>query len=75
MERLGAPRIGSVKGTEEEPLGPEVPQYLLWPSAFSISRQILYNPIKIIGFGQFFTVDDKPRTLHALQNYVRPSYC
>lgn len=50
--------------TEGKPLGPEVPRYLVWPSAFSISRHTLQNPIKIIVFGQAFIADDKPCTLH-----------
>ncbi|KAI9840047.1 MAG: hypothetical protein M1819_000240 [Sarea resinae] len=56
--------IGSVTGTEGEPLGPEVPQYLVWPASISTSRQKLHHPIKIIDFGQSFHADDRPCTLH-----------
>lgn len=64
LKQLGAPETGEVTRLDGKPLGPGVPKYLVWPSCFPVSKAMLLNSIKVIDFGESFTRNVKPRTLH-----------
>ncbi|EON65280.1 CMGC/SRPK protein kinase [Coniosporium apollinis CBS 100218] len=64
LKQLPTPEIGDVTRLDGKALGPGVPKYLVWPGSFRISKTTLENPIKIIDFGESFTRDTRPKTLH-----------
>ncbi|KAL2862713.1 kinase-like domain-containing protein [Aspergillus lucknowensis] len=66
MQALGKPEIGPVQWRNGEKLSlqPEVPSYIVRPAAPQTQLWDPDQPIKLIDFGESFSRDTVPRTLH-----------
>lgn len=64
-KELGQPRTGLVSRLDGKPLEPGMPEYLVWPARLPLyDPQLEEKPLKLIDFGESFSLDDKPKTLH-----------
>ncbi|KAI0873722.1 kinase-like domain-containing protein [Hypoxylon argillaceum] len=68
LRMLGQPETGLVKSLDGSMVSSHVPPYLVWPTTFTkkdIFKRLSSFPIaKIIDFGESFTEDQPPDTLH-----------
>jgi serine/threonine-protein kinase SRPK3 len=64
LKIIHAPIIGMVTRADGGQLEPGIPNYLVWPTSFPISKSTTASPVKIIDFGESFISSNKPDTLH-----------
>ncbi|KAL6710042.1 hypothetical protein ACN47E_009833 [Coniothyrium glycines] len=64
LEKLRNPEIGTVTRKDGKPLDPNVPAYLVRPTSYPADESLTQQHIKIIDFGESFSDDDPPDTLH-----------
>ncbi|GKZ23005.1 hypothetical protein AbraIFM66951_001235 [Aspergillus brasiliensis] len=61
---LEKPDIGHVRSNDGRSLGPGIPEYIVRPASLHSRSRPLSNNIKIVDFGESFSQDDVPETLH-----------
>jgi serine/threonine-protein kinase SRPK3 len=66
MQKLRSPEIGTVTRRDGKPLEPGFPEYIVRPTSYPADVRLSKQQIKIVDFGESFTKDDVPETLHTL---------
>jgi serine/threonine-protein kinase SRPK3 len=64
LQRLRRPEIGTVTRKDGQVLEPGMPAYLVRPTSYPVDMALSQQQIKIIDFGESFSEDDLPETLH-----------
>ncbi|KAH8730405.1 kinase-like domain-containing protein [Phaeosphaeriaceae sp. PMI808] len=64
LQKLRSPEIGAVVRRDRKPLEPGLPAYLVRPTSYPADVSLPQQQIKIIDFGESFSNNDVPETLH-----------
>lgn len=64
LAKLGTPRKSLIRASNQGPLPPGMPKYLVWPTDTFAGMSDLETPTKIIDFGESFLPGDRPQHLH-----------
>ncbi|KAF2875293.1 kinase-like domain-containing protein [Massariosphaeria phaeospora] len=64
LQKLRSPEIGVVTRKDGKPLEPGLPAYLVRPTSYPADVSLSQQQIKIIDFGESFSKNDVPETLH-----------
>jgi serine/threonine-protein kinase SRPK3 len=64
FDLLGEPEKAPVRRLDEKSIDSGMPQYLVRPAEHRRDFPFLEQPIKIVDFGEAFTQDDAPCSLH-----------
>jgi len=63
LRKLGRPETGAVQSRDGQPIGPNMPRYLVRPTSYLVDIKSPSSSIKIIDFGQSFLHDECPDAL------------
>ena len=63
LRKFGQPETGTVQRKDGQPIGPNMPRYLVRPTSYPIDIKPSSSSIKIIDFGQSFLHDECPGAL------------
>jgi serine/threonine-protein kinase SRPK3 len=64
LQKPEPPETSAVVRKDGKPLEPGMPAYLVEPTSYPVNMSSQHQQIKIIDFGQSFSNDDTPETLH-----------
>jgi len=64
LQKLRSPEVGAVTRKDGKPLEPGLPAYLVRPTSYPADVSLSQQQIKIIDFGESFSNNDIPETLH-----------
>ncbi|KAH9873391.1 hypothetical protein J1614_005789, partial [Plenodomus biglobosus] len=64
IKKLGVPQLGPVKRGDQADPGPGLPQYIVRPTHYPLSRSLPSYLIKIVDYGQSFLDNDAPQLFH-----------
>ncbi|TQS33330.1 hypothetical protein Golomagni_06330 [Golovinomyces magnicellulatus] len=64
LEELGSPITEPVKREDGKPLDPCVPAYIVQPASYPVDLSLSQQHIKIVDFGESFSHNDVPESLH-----------
>jgi serine/threonine-protein kinase SRPK3 len=64
LQKLRSPELGDVTRKDGKSLEPNLPAYLVRPTSYPADMSLSQQQIKIIDFGESFTKNDVPETLH-----------
>ncbi|CAO2651848.1 Nn.00g001310.m01.CDS01 [Neocucurbitaria sp. VM-36] len=64
LQKLRSPEIGAVTRKDGKTLEPGLPAYLVRPTSYPAGASLSQPQIKIIDFGESFSNNDVPETLH-----------
>jgi serine/threonine-protein kinase SRPK3 len=64
ISTVGPLRTGLISHLRSNEIEPGLPKYSVWPTSVSVTASTYSNAVKIIDFGESFTIIDKPQILH-----------